>query len=184
MLLCCTGVAAGGITDDWPPLPKQLFVVLISVLPLVLVPACDQLLTEAPPDDEVFDGPIDGLTSAQRSIFVRGDEAFGEQFSFQTGLGPVFNQPSCQSCHAGDGKGHPSVNLIRFGMNTASGFDMLMELGGPLFDLAWGRWEFRPRSAGPSLPNHVPVSFSPTGPQSLFPPREVSRIPPCIALSH
>jgi CxxC motif-containing protein (DUF1111 family) len=93
---------------------------------------CDALLTSAPKDNESFDAPIDGLTNEQRGIFSRGDEAFGEVFTFQTGLGPVFNQAACERCHVGDGRGHPSVNLKRFGRNLGDGqFDRLVEYGGP-----------------------------------------------------
>jgi len=97
-----------------------------------MISGCDHLLTQAPDDGQVLDGPIDGLTSEQRRIFTRGDEFFGQAFTFETGLGPLFNQTSCQDCHVGDGRGHPSVNLTRFGMNIpGGGFDMLKEYGGP-----------------------------------------------------
>jgi CxxC motif-containing protein (DUF1111 family) len=96
------------------------------------ISGCDHLLTQAPEDSQVLDGPIDGLTNEQRMIFARGDESFGQVFTFDTGLGPLFNQASCQTCHVGDGRGHPSVNLIRFGMNIpGGGFDPLKEQGGP-----------------------------------------------------
>ncbi|MFN0156458.1 MAG: di-heme oxidoredictase family protein [Bacteroidota bacterium] len=96
------------------------------------VVGCDKLLTETPPEDQSFDGPIDGLTNEQRAIFVRGDEAFGEVFTFQTGLGPLFNQASCERCHVGDGRGHPITNLKRFGFNRGDGtFDVMAEYGGP-----------------------------------------------------
>ncbi len=98
----------------------------------IFLVGCDTLLTEAPKDNESFDAPIDGLTDAQRAIFARGDEAFGEVFTFQTGLGPIFNQASCERCHVGDGRGHPSRNLKRFGRNLGGGqFDVLSEYGGP-----------------------------------------------------
>jgi CxxC motif-containing protein (DUF1111 family) len=90
------------------------------------------LLTSAPKDNESFDAPIDGLTNEQRGIFSRGDEAFGEVFTFETGLGPIFNQQACERCHVGDGRGHPAVNLRRFGRNLSGGqFDRLVEYGGP-----------------------------------------------------
>lgn len=101
------------------------------VFSLIIV-GCDHLLTKAPEDSEVFEGPIDGLTNAQRAIFVRGDEAFSEVFTFNTGLGPLFNEASCERCHVGDGRGHPGVNLTRFGVNLGAGqFDPLIEYGGP-----------------------------------------------------
>ncbi len=92
---------------------------------------CSKLLTEAPKPEESFDSPIDGLTPAQLGIFARGDEAFGEVFTFKTGLGPLFNNTACERCHVGDGRGHPSVNLKRFGKNLGGGqFDVLAQYGG------------------------------------------------------
>ncbi len=96
----------------------------------LLVVGCDALLTKEP--EQSLEGPIEGLTNEQRGIFARGDEAFGEVFTFQTGLGPLFNQASCERCHVGDGRSHPRVNLKRFGNNLGGGqFDPLAELGGP-----------------------------------------------------
>lgn len=96
------------------------------------IASCDHLFTKAPDPSETFDAPIEGLSNEQRLIFARGDDAFGEVFTFQTGLGPLFNQTSCERCHVGDGRGHPSTNLKRFGRNLGGGiFDPLLEFGGP-----------------------------------------------------
>jgi len=111
---------------------RILLIVEIGLLGLLAVVGCDQLLTEAPLAEESFEGPIDGLSLEQQGIFARGDEAFGTVFTFETGLGPVFNQPSCERCHVGDGRGHPTTNLKRFGRNLGGGiFDPLFEYGGP-----------------------------------------------------
>lgn len=105
---------------------------LLFVAGVGLMVGCDQLLTEAPEPDQSFDAPIEGLTNEQLAIFARGDAAFGEVFTFNTGLGPIFNQASCERCHVGDGRGHPSTNLKRFGQNLGGGvFDPLIENGGP-----------------------------------------------------
>jgi CxxC motif-containing protein (DUF1111 family) len=96
------------------------------------VSGCQKLLTEAPKPEESLDAPIDGLTPEQLKIFARGDEAFGEVFTFETGLGPLFNSTACERCHVGDGRGHPSVNLKLFGKNLGGGqFDVLTQYGGP-----------------------------------------------------
>lgn len=97
----------------------------------LLLAACSELLTEAPNENEVLDGQVEGLSPAQARAHIAGDEAFSERFTPQTGLGPVFNQTSCESCHPGDGRGHPATNLRRFGKATASGFDYMREHGGP-----------------------------------------------------
>lgn len=105
-------------------------VVIILVLS-VLLASCEALFTEAPEPGEAFDEPLEGLTMQQRAAFARGDEAFAKIFTVKEGLGPIFNQPSCESCHPRDGKGHPRTNLIRFGRWDGSSFDPLFEEGGP-----------------------------------------------------
>jgi CxxC motif-containing protein (DUF1111 family) len=103
----------------------------LALLPLLA--GCDALLGPLPPDDEILDGPIDGLSTAQLRTFLSGDAAFGDLFTGARGLGPVFNSTSCESCHTGDGKGHPGNNLTRFGRGDwrdALGFDYLPQLGG------------------------------------------------------
>lgn len=97
-----------------------------------LLSGCDKFFPEETDADLLLDGPIEELTLSQKATFAAGDEAFGDVFSAETGLGPVFNMPSCTSCHAGDGKGHPATNLTRFGMATGDGmFDYMLEYGGP-----------------------------------------------------
>ncbi|MGI9543841.1 MAG: di-heme oxidoredictase family protein [Cyclobacteriaceae bacterium] len=92
---------------------------------------CEEFLPDAPAENEVLDGPIDGLTMEQQRIFAAGDEAFNELFTPLTGLGPIFVAQSCGSCHAGDGKGHPSTTLTRFGRFENGIFDHLLSQGGP-----------------------------------------------------
>ncbi len=105
---------------------------VISILSLAGLTACADLFTEAPADNEIFDGPIDGLTAVQLKGFADGDEAFGQTFNVETGLGPIFNQTACISCHPNDGRGHPSTNLTRFGKMLPDGsFDYMLEFGGP-----------------------------------------------------
>lgn len=84
----------------------------------------------APKDDEVLDGPIEGLNAAQHAQFLRGDAAFSETFTTAKGLGPVFVSTSCVSCHSGDGKGHPFTTLTRFGQTDNTG-NQFLNFGGP-----------------------------------------------------
>ena len=93
--------------------------------------ACDALLPSTPRDEEVLDGPIDGLNGAQLATFAKGDEQFNRVVSAAEGTGPLFVASACGSCHVGDGKGHPVFNLTRFGRMGASGFDPMRALGGP-----------------------------------------------------
>lgn len=93
----------------------------------VLLGGCDTLLTEAPDDGDLFDAPLPGLTPEEHAAFVRGDEEFGRTFSIEDGLGPIFNNTSCASCHSGDGRGRPENVLVRFGAPP----DMARDVGGP-----------------------------------------------------
>ncbi len=92
------------------------------------VGACDHLATEAPPDGDVFDGPVDGLTSSELAAFARGDAEFERRFAPSTGLGPIFNNASCASCHSGDGRGFLDNALQRIGSESD---DFLRGVGGP-----------------------------------------------------
>lgn len=105
----------------------------LAVFPfLFLIIGCEPFFPEEIDADLLLDGPIEGLSLSQKATFVAGDEGFGEVFTKQSGLGPVFNMPSCSSCHAGDGKGHPATNLTRFGQETGNGlFDYMLSQGGP-----------------------------------------------------
>jgi CxxC motif-containing protein (DUF1111 family) len=92
------------------------------------VGACDHLATEAPPDGDVFDGPIEGLTAAELAAFARGDAEFERRFAPSTGLGPIFNNASCAACHSGDGRGFLDNALQRIGSESD---DFLRGVGGP-----------------------------------------------------
>ena len=72
---------------------------LILLVVLVFL-GCDALLTSAPDAADLFDGPVEGLTPAELAAFARGDAEFGRPFSPLEGLGPIFNNVSCASCHS------------------------------------------------------------------------------------
>ena len=124
--------------------------VLLAVLCSGLA-ACGDLTTEAPIDGDVFDAALPGLTAAEMAAFVRGDAEFERRFAPSTGLGPIFNNVSCASCHSGDGRGRLSNSLQRIGTPAE---DMLRRLGGPqIQDKAISGAEFE------TLPAGVPVSL-------------------------
>ncbi|HYF32957.1 MAG TPA: di-heme oxidoredictase family protein [Chitinophagaceae bacterium] len=110
---------------------KQFTVIAIIAFCMVAALACDKMLPRAPADDEVLDGPIEGLTAQEKAQFIRGDVAFNDEiFTAETGLGPVFVATSCGTCHAGDGKGHPFSTLTRFGQIDSTG-NQYLHMGGP-----------------------------------------------------
>lgn len=101
----------------------------ISLL-LFGVAACEALFPGIVAEDDFLDGTVDDLTPEQNALFIRGDRGFREVFTPATGLGPTFVSSSCVSCHAGDGKGHPSTTLTRFGQSDETG-NQFMDRGGP-----------------------------------------------------
>ncbi len=95
------------------------------------IAACDALLPEAPADDSLLEGPVEGLSSQQLASFLAGDGEFSRRFTTAEGVGPIFIATACESCHVGDGKGHPAFNLTRFGKMGPAGFDPMRYEGGP-----------------------------------------------------
>lgn len=116
---------------DYSKLNRWLWA-LGSGLTAAAVAGCtDLLLPEAPNSDTVLDGPLETLTAEQRAAFLAGDAEFSRTFSELDGLGPIFIAQSCESCHAGDGKGHPMFNITRFGRWDGDQFNTLSHDGGP-----------------------------------------------------
>ena len=93
--------------------------------------SCEDLIPEAPAENELLDGPTEDLSHGEQLQFLRGDVAFNDEvFSSVNGLGPRFVATSCGSCHAGDGKGHPFTTLTRFGQTLPNTLPDL-SIGGP-----------------------------------------------------
>lgn len=121
---------------------------------IVLVQGCTKLLPKAAPDDEILDGPVSGLSYEQNRRFLAGDMAFNDEiFTSSSGLGPIFVATSCGSCHAGDGKGHPSTTLTRFGQTDSTG-NQFLHLGGP---------QLQNRGLPGFLPEQLPLGASSSG---------------------
>lgn len=101
--------------------------VLILWLLCAVGAGCGLLMTTAPESGDIFDGPLDGLSPAEQAAFAEGDAQFGNGFAISTGLGPIFNNVSCASCHSGDGRGDVENVLVRFSIAG----DPSPDLGGP-----------------------------------------------------
>jgi CxxC motif-containing protein (DUF1111 family) len=102
--------------------------IALTFVSLLGLTACDQLTTQAPQDGDVFDAPVEGLSPFEAAAFARGDAEFERRFSPAMGLGPIFNNVSCASCHSGDGRGVLDNSLLRIGSETD---EFLNSLGGP-----------------------------------------------------
>ena len=105
--------------------------ILFLIILIVQLSSCKKIMPQKPKEDEVLDGPMEGLTQAEKLQFIKGDEAFNDDiFTPQNGLGPLFVANSCGSCHAGDGKGHPFTILTRYGQFDSTG-NHYISLGAP-----------------------------------------------------
>src|SRR5262245_31838039 len=77
-------------------------------------------------------GPLGGLDAALLARFTLGREAFVEEDEAEEGLGPVFNEASCVTCHDAPVGGTNNRTETRFGRSLNGRFDPLVELGGSL----------------------------------------------------
>ena len=77
--------------------------------------------------------PLPDLTPEQLARFLDGQAGFSQDFQEADGLGPVFNQSSCASCHNSPLGGSGSQFVVRAGVQDKGGFDSLEEYGGSLF---------------------------------------------------
>ena len=114
---------------------------------IVLLISCKKIMPQAPVESDILDGAIEGLTQEQNLQFLKGDIAFSEVFTKETGLGSIFVSTSCVSCHAGDGKGHPSTTLTRFGQPDEFG-NIFLSQGGP---------QLQNRALPGFIPEKIPV---------------------------
>src|SRR3954463_9700706 len=104
---------------------------IFAALLLLIVVGCKKIMPPHPNDNELLDGPVEGLTDQEKRQFLNGDLAFNDDiFTPKNGLGPIFVANSCGSCHAGDGKGHPFAILTRFGQTDSTG-NQYLNAGGP-----------------------------------------------------
>jgi len=121
--------------------------------------SCADILPPAPQAESVLAEPIEDLTSDQLKNHIVGDIEFGRIFSQEEGLGPIFVSNSCESCHVGDGKGHPLTTLTRFGRYSGNSWDPMPEQGGP---------QLQHRAISGYPPEEIPSAA--TGVTQLMPP--------------
>lgn len=106
-------------------MPRACFNVLSAGLALVLASCGEQ----APP---ALGDPLPGLTRAEIARFERGKAAFSRVFLPEDGLGPVYNENSCNACHSvpdigGTGGGEYDLHATAL---TADGTCDLLEAHG------------------------------------------------------
>jgi CxxC motif-containing protein (DUF1111 family) len=80
-----------------------------------------------------FGDPLPGLTKAQTDAFTMGLDEFTNVEDAAGGLGPIFNNVSCVSCHSAPAVGGSSIQMVtRFGHFADGLFDPLDAVGGSL----------------------------------------------------
>lgn len=82
--------------------------------------------------------PVNGLDTAQLQRFFDGEAEFNLNLGITDGLGPVFNDISCGTCHsfpAGGGSGTKVVVRAGISSTMSTPFDPLESLGGSLFQI-------------------------------------------------
>jgi CxxC motif-containing protein (DUF1111 family) len=78
--------------------------------------------------------PLGGLSSAELQRFDVGRAAFERVHGIESGLGPVFNEASCNRCHNKRGVGGGGIQSAVLGGRVEGGaFDALRDEGGPAF---------------------------------------------------
>jgi CxxC motif-containing protein (DUF1111 family) len=86
---------------------------------------------------KAFSHAIEGLTGMDMLAHEKGDAGFEQTFvaapaPINSGLGPVFNNVSCISCHHNDGKGTPTAGATNSSLLFRISLPGVTEHGGPV----------------------------------------------------
>lgn len=113
--------------------------------------------------------PLPGLSAEDRARFQAGRALFDRDFTPEEGLGPLFNQARCSSCHDVPTSGGTGVELIRKASrwDPAQGCDLLRHEGGdnlqqrvtPALAAHGIRFEATPQSATDVIDMVAPVLY-------------------------
>ncbi|RYE23462.1 MAG: thiol oxidoreductase [Sphingobacteriales bacterium] len=85
---------------------------------------------------KAFSHAVEGMNATDELEHERGDAAFEQTFvsapaPINSGLGPIFNNVSCISCHHNDGKGTPTAGTVNSSLLFRISGDGTNEFGGP-----------------------------------------------------
>ena len=146
-------------------------VIIIGVA--LLLSSCDSLLTSKPTEGDDMESPFDDISLELNRMFAAGDENFERVFTVDDGLGPIFNNTACGSCHSGDGRATPAEALIRF----SRGVDLILNEGGP---------QLQDKAIPGVTPEALPsgVQFSKRLPPPVFGVGLIENIPEATILSY
>jgi CxxC motif-containing protein (DUF1111 family) len=119
-------------------LVAALVIVACTDAPPSTAPPAPQAPDSAAPDFDVMSGapdfgePLANLTPDELARFDAGLEEFLEEEEVDGGLGPVFNEAACATCHNNPVGGTTGRTEARFGRVVNGAFDPMTEHGGSL----------------------------------------------------
>lgn len=92
---------------------------------------------------KAFTHLVDGLDASDEVAHSKGDAAFEQTFvsapaPINSGLGPLFNNVSCISCHHNDGKGTPTAGSATSSLLFRISAPGASEFGGPMAMTGYG----------------------------------------------
>jgi len=105
---------------------QRVFLICVATAAAFAASGCDTLMTSTPTEGDDFTAPMDDMSMDLNAAFAEGDENFERVFTVADGLGPIFNNTGCESCHPGDGRGSPDLGFFRI----SEGLDPRVDLGG------------------------------------------------------
>jgi CxxC motif-containing protein (DUF1111 family) len=114
--------------------------------------------------------PIANLTPAEETMFNAGEVPMAQTWTFARGLGPVFTQDSCQTCHASPViSGNSTQKTTLFGtLNSDGTFNPLTNEGG-MFLQPNSVSQFHPNCvlAGETVPSNATIVAQHQAPQAF-----------------
>jgi len=125
-LLLCAGIFLGACEEQSSPEATTLTDEPVPIVPAEVTPDLQLAQTSALGD------PLPQLDPTEILNFTAGQIAFAEVEEVDDGLGPVFNEASCASCHTAPVGGTTGRLETRFGRTANGMFDPLTTVGGSL----------------------------------------------------
>ena len=111
--------------------PRYLLVVLGLTGVLSIAGAAQQRPPGGNPPLPPGSTSVGNLTAEQDAAFDRGRQTFNRRYEVADGLGPVFNDDSCNACHRGGTGSNDTVRRIGR-VDSRGAYDPLIDLGGSL----------------------------------------------------
>lgn len=102
----------------------------------LVVSLCAAAAYASPPAPAPIGGPVPGLTPAQLALFAAGKTAYEKDFTVSEGLGPLFRERACVTCHGfpatGGSDNGTANNVPHFMINNGGNWMLALEFGGPV----------------------------------------------------